>query len=224
MANILIVVPAYNEQATIEQTVGKIIEFTKENQDIDYIVIDDGSTDNTPMLLSQMKANFISHPINLGIGEPFKTGIKYGMQNGYNRFINFDADGQHRLSSLQTLLAVEGADYVIGSRFVNRKKPRNIRMLGSSLLSSAIKLKTKRYIGDPTSGLLLVNSYEFARFYLSLASNKPEPSLYPKIVNRFKVVEVQVDMKERQGGISYFNAYRSLYFMLEQLFMIILKG
>lgn len=224
MDKILIIVPAFNEQAVIANTVYKLENFTQEHKQFDYLVIDDGSVDDTPDILRQMKANYISHPINLGIGEPFKTGIKYGIENGYQRFINFDADGQHRLDNLELMLAQEDADYVIGSRFVAKPKPRNFRMLGSSILSAAIKLKTKRYIADPTSGLLLINNLQFAKFYLSLASNKPEPSLYPKIVNRFNVVEVQVLMDERQGGHSYFSPYRSIHFMLEQLFMIVLKG
>lgn len=224
MDKILIIIPAYNEQEVISETVAKLVEFTSANPEFDYLVIDDGSTDNTRYILKQLGASFLSHPINLGIGEPFKTGIKYGVENGYKRFINFDADGQHRLDNLKVLLAVENADYVIGSRFVDVKKPRSARMIGSRLLSSAIKMKTKRYIADPTSGLLLINNLEFANFYISQASNKPEPSLYPKIVNRFKVVEVQVNMDERLGGDSYFNLYSSIHFMLEQLFMIMLKG
>lgn len=224
MDKILIVVPAYNEQEVIEQTVNKLVEFTNVNPMFDYLVIDDGSTDNTRDILKKIGADYLSHPINLGIGEPFKTGIKYGLENGYTRFINFDADGQHRLDNLKTLLAVEDADYVIGSRFVNVRKPRSVRMIGSRLLSGAIKLKTKCYIADPTSGLLLINNLEFANFYINQASNKPEPSLYPKIVNRFKVREVQVEMDERLGGDSYFNLYSSIHFMLEQLFMIMLKG
>lgn len=224
MDKILIIVPAYNEQAVIASTVDKLEVFTSSNQAFDYLVIDDGSSDDTRQILKQTGANFVSHPINLGIGEPYKTGIKYGLENGYSKFINFDADGQHRLDNLDVLLAESEADYVIGSRFVDCKKPRTSRMIGSRLLSAAIKLKTGRYIADPTSGLLLINNAEFAKFYLSLASNKPEPSLYPKIVDRFNVCEVQVTMNERVGGDSYFNVYNSTHFMLEQLFMIILKG
>lgn len=224
MDKILIIVPAYNEQDVIAETVVKLEEFSLIHPTLDYLVVDDGSTDDTREILKKIKARFVTHPINLGIGEPFKTGIKYGLENGYTKFINFDADGQHRLDNLAVLTAVQDADYVIGSRFVEVNKPHTMRMFGSSLLSFAIKLKTGRYIADPTSGLLLINNAEFAKFYISLASNKPEPSLYPKIVNRFNVVEVQVKMDDRLGGVSYFNVYNSLHFMLEQLFMIILKG
>ncbi len=224
MDKVLIIVPAYNEQDVIEQTVTSLKQFTNDNKQFEYLVIDDGSKDDTRAILNDIKANYLSHPVNLGIGEPFKTGIKYGLENGFTRFINFDADGQHRLDNLHLLTEVEEHDYVIGSRFVSERKPRSMRMLGSSILSTVIKLKTGKYIADPTSGLLLINNESFAKFYTSQASNKPEPSLYPKIVNKFKVVEVQVQMEDRSGGNSYFNLYSSIHFMLEQVFMILLKG
>lgn len=224
MDRILIIVPAYNEQGVIATTVNSLQQFTEKNSEFSYLVVDDGSTDNTLDILKEIGANYVTHPINMGIGEPFKTGIKFGLDLGYEKFINFDADGQHRLDNLHLLTEVSDSDYVVGSRFVTERKPRSIRMFGSSVLSLAIKLKTSRYIADPTSGLLLINSKQFARFYVSQASNKPEPSLYPKIVKQFKVTEVQVKMDERADGKSYFNAYSSIHFMLEQIFMIILKG
>lgn len=224
MDRILIIVPAYNEQDVIESTVTKLKSFCASSTQFDYLVIDDGSTDETKSILKRLDANYLSHPINLGIGEPFKTGIKYGLDHNYNRFINFDADGQHRLDNLEKLVTLEDADYVVGSRFLEDEKPKSARMLGSRILTRAIKFKTGVHIADPTSGLLLINNRQFAKFYLSLASNKPEPSLYPKIVNQFKVREIQVEMNDREGGDSYFNMYSSIHFMLEQLFMIILKG
>ncbi len=224
MDKILIIVPAYNEQDVIASTVEKLEGFIATNNSFDYLVIDDGSKDNTREILKEINAKFVSHPINLGIGEPFKTGICYGLENGYGKFINFDADGQHRLDNLKLLTKCHDADFVIGSRFVDVAKPKTTRMFGSRVLSTAIKFKTGKLIKDPTSGLLLINSKQFAKYYISQASNKPEPSLYPKIVNKFEVCEVQVKMNDRQSGESYFNLYSSIHFMLEQLFMIILKG
>lgn len=223
MASILIIVPAYNEEAVIESTIVSLNEFIKNNGDYDYIIVDDGSTDQTPAILKACKTKHIVHPINLGIGEPYKTGIKYGLEQGFSRFINFDADGQHRLDNLKLLASTSG-DYIVGSRFVSEPKPKSSRMIGSRLLSLAIKLRTGRYITDPTSGLLLINTSEMAKFFISQASNRPEPSLYPKIVKRFEVKEIQVKMEDRAAGDSYFNVYNSIHFMLEQLFLIILKG
>ncbi|WOO87502.1 glycosyltransferase family 2 protein [Mollicutes bacterium LVI A0039] len=223
MTNTLIIIPAYNEQDVIIKTMEQIIAFT-DKHDFDYVVIDDGSKDKTRELLQQHQINYISHSTNLGIGEPFKTGIEYGLEKGYTKFINFDADGQHSLDSLHTLVEYGDYDYVVGSRYIEAKKPFTVRTFGSRVLSLAIKFKTGRTIADPTSGLLLINNLEFAKYYISQASNRPEPSIYPKIVKKFKVKEVQVQMENRVGGSSYFNPYNSIHFMLEQLFLIVLKG
>lgn len=223
MDKTLIIVPAFNEQEVILETLDKLKQFTKDSY-FDYIIIDDGSTDDTLDILRDNQACFISHPVNLGLGEPFKTGIRYGLEHGYSKFINFDADGQHRLDNLNLLVSAADADYVVGSRFITARKPRSLRMLGSVILSVALKLRTGRYIADPTSGLLLINNVDFAKFFISQSSNRPEPSLYPKVVKRFKVIEVQVKMEDRTGGSSYFTMYNSVHFMLEQLFLIVLKG
>ncbi len=223
MYKTLIIVPAYNEAGALEQMVVKLKKFCHQHPQINYVVIDDGSSDQSVLILEALKANYIVHPINLGIGEPYKTGIKYGLKNGYHNFINFDADGQHQLSTINKLLLTEG-DYIVGSRYLKANKPFNSRMLGSRLLTLAIKLRSKQRITDPTSGLVCIKGKECANFFIKDASNKPEPSIFPKISESFKVCEVEVEMDERLTGNSYFNVYTSLHFMLEQLFLIILKG
>lgn len=224
MDKTLIIVPAYNEQDVIETTVEKLKQFISANPEFDYIVIDDGSTDLTPEILTRIGAKHLKHCINLGIGEPFKTGIRYGLKKNYTNYINFDADGQHRLDSLICLIKEQECDLVVGSRFITGTKPKSLRMIGSRLLSLIIKLKTGVYLSDPTSGLILIRGKQFIDFYLSLAANKPEPALYPKVIKQFKIKEVSVKMEARVVGNSYFNVYSSIHFMLEQIFEIILKG
>ncbi len=224
MDKALIIVPAFNEEQVILKTASKLEEFCQQNSLFQYIIVDDGSNDNTLKILKDNNFNYLSHPINLGIGEPFKTGIKYGLKNGYTRFINFDADGQHRLDNLQYLVDVQNVDYVVGSRFVEKKKPLTFRMLGSRVLSLSLLVFAGMKVQDPTSGLILINNQELAKFYVGIDSNKPEPSLYPKLKDQFKIKEIQVLMDDRAGGESHFNIYNSLHFMLEQIFMIIVKG
>lgn len=224
MGKILIIVPAYNEEEVISKTISKLEEFTRDNSNIDYIIIDDGSVDKTNGILATNGANYITHPINLGIGEPFKTGIKYGLNNGYSKFINFDADGQHRLDNIHLLTTQDEVDFVVGSRFINERKPWTARMLGSRVLALAIRMRCGLKLQDPTSGFVCIMNEDTANFYISRASNKPEPSLYPKLIDHYTVKEVAVEMSDRAFGASYFNAYTSLHFMAEQLFMIILKG
>ena len=115
-SDVLIIVPAYNEEANIKQVVR-----TLEETPFDYVVINDGSTDNTPVILDVLGANHVDLCQNLGIGGAVQTGYKYALQQGYHIAVQFDGDGQHDVSCINRLIQpiVAGvADMTVGSRFV----------------------------------------------------------------------------------------------------------
>ena len=139
----LVIVPAYNE----EENIVRVIENLKENYPAyDYVVINDGSSDNTAGLCRRMGYELIDLPVNLGLAGAFQTGLKYAYRQGYDYAIQFDADGQHRPEFIDAMLdkIQEGYDIVIGSRFVTEKKPCSLRMLGSNLISLATGITTGR--------------------------------------------------------------------------------
>ena len=154
---VLMIIPAYNEEKSILNTV-KMIEKTKlKNNTLDYIIINDGSKDNTKQICIDNNLNFIDLPINLGIGGAVQTGYKYAYRNNYDIAIQFDGDGQHDASYIDALVKEinNGNDIVIGSRFVSELsefKSTAIRRVGINFLSRLIKLCTRRRIYDPTSG------------------------------------------------------------------------
>ena len=206
MNRLLIVIPAYNEEESIEEVVNNI----KENySQFDYVIVNDGSKDSTYSVCEKNKYNIIDLPINLGLAGGFQAGAKYAYLKGYDCFIQFDADGQHLPEYIDKMLKKldEGYDIVIGSRFVDEKKPISARMLGSRLISTAIKLTTGVKINDPTSGM---------RLY------RPEPDTISYLIkNGAKVAEVQVEMKERVAGTSYLNFARSISYMFRMLMSIL---
>ena len=93
---ILVIIPAYNEQESIQNTVENLKQAcsTMEHQ-VDYVVINDGSKDNTLNILKQNHFSFIDLPVNLGIGGGMQTGYLYAYQNNYDIAIQLDGDGQH---------------------------------------------------------------------------------------------------------------------------------
>ena len=123
---ILVVIPAYNEEDCILTTCKAIDDYNKNNNlKLDYIVINDGSKDKTPNLLDQNKINHIDLIENLGIGGAVQTGYKYAFDNNYDIAIQFDADGQHDIESIENIIKpiVNGnANLVIGSRFIDKNK------------------------------------------------------------------------------------------------------
>ena len=111
---------------------------------------------------------------------------------------------------------------MIGSRFVKYKKPVNSRMIGSRLLTFLIKLKTGKRVSDPTSGMRALGKKVIANFDRSMNFYAEPDAVTYLIRNGYDVREIQVEMKERETGVSYFhNPFKSLYFMLAEVLSII---
>ena len=102
---VLMIIPAYNEEESILQTVQQI-ESYREFCDftLDYVIINDGSTDKTQEILDRYEFNHVQLVLNLGIGGAVQTGYKYALENGYDIAVQFDGDGQHDICSLKELI------------------------------------------------------------------------------------------------------------------------
>ena len=153
---VLLIVPAYNE----EENIVRVCNNLKNNfSQYDFVVINDGSSDDTLKLCKENHFPVISLPVNLGLSGGFQTGMKYAYRKGFDCAVQFDADGQHLPEYVETLIKEikNGSDIVIGSRFVTKKKPFTMRMLGSFMISTVIKMTTGRKIKDPTSGMRAFN-------------------------------------------------------------------
>lgn len=216
---VLIIIPAYNEALNIEKTVKDVTE----NTNYDYVVINDCSKDNTEEVCKKNNFNMLSLPVNYGLTSGIQLGMKYAYQNGYDIAIQFDGDGQHEAKYLKDLVnSIEkGSNIAIGSRFVTKKKPLSMRMLGSNLLTAAIKLTTGKTIKDPTSGMRAYDKKVIEEFVKN-SSLTPEPDTLVYILKKkMKIEEVQVKMREREFGESYLNPIKSMEYMVNMFFSII---
>lgn len=210
---LLVIIPAYNEEESISSTVD---ELTSTLPGVDYVVVNDGSKDGTERICLEHGYNYVSLPVNSGLTVGFQTGMKYALRNGYDYALQFDADGQHRpeyISKMLDLTVAEDVDIVIGSRFVNKCKEVSARMLGSRIITVAIKLTTGKRVADPTSGMRMFNRKMIERFANDDSLN-PEPESISYLMKKgAKVREVQVEMRERQAGESYLNIPKSIAYM-----------
>ena len=221
MSDLLIVIPAYNEEENIERVVDNLI---RNYPEFDYVVVNDGSKDRTAQICREKGYNLLDLPVNLGLAGGFQAGLKYAWRNGYDYAIQFDGDGQHRpefIRSMKEKMA-EGYDIVIGSRFVSEKKPKTMRMLGSNLISGAIRLTTGVKVKDPTSGMRMFSRKMIEEFALSL-NYGPEPDTVSYLLRQgARVAEVQVKMDERIAGVSYLNPVNAAKYMSKMLFSILI--
>lgn len=220
---ILIIIPAYNEAENIERVVDNLIENYPQ---YDYVIINDGSTDDTRKICARRGYNLLDLPINVGLSGAIKSGMRYANYYGYDYVLQLDGDGQHDpmyIKDLQVCMEQTGADIVIGSRFKTERKPINSRMIGSQLITTAIFLTTKgKYIGDVTSGMRLFNKKMIKRFGYDMHYS-PEPDTLAYLLNcGVKIEEVQVQMHERIAGVSYLNFKSSIWYMMKMMFSIFL--
>lgn len=221
----LIIIPAYKEAENIEALVDNIIDNYPQ---YDYIIINDGSKDNTAQICRDKGYNFCDLPINLGIGGAVQTGYKYAERNGYDIAVQIDGDGQHDVSELDKVIApIESgdADIVIGSRFIEKEgfQSSTIRRVGIRFLSGLIWICTGKKVLDVTSGYRAINR-KFIQIYADNYPNDyPEPeALVIAVMNKGRVKEVPVIMNERQAGSSSIHAWKSVYYMIKVTLAIII--
>ena len=223
---VLVIIPAYNESENIKRTLQTLMD---ERLDVDYLVINDCSKDDTLNILKQIEARYVDLPINLGIGGGMQTGYKYALRNGYDVAIQMDGDGQHLPKYIKDLLGPilnEEADLVVGSRFLNRVGFQSSRMrrLGINFLSWLIHLCCGIKIKDVTSGFRAANRKTIELFANNYAQDYPEPeSLVTCAISGIRISEVPGVMAERSGGTSSITSLKSIYYMIKVSAAIILR-
>ena len=216
----LIVIPVFNESNNIDKVINDINKYH-----FDYLIINDCSTDNTTQILDRNNYNHLDLPINIGIGGVTTVGFKYARDYEYDCVVCIDGDGQHDPTYVIPFIKEieNGNDYVLGSRFVNQKKPFSLRMLGSNIISLLIKLKTGKTIKDPTSGMRALGKKTISLLADNTGFYAEPDTICFLLKHGLKVKEVQADMKERQGGESYFmNPFKSISYMLHVIISIII--
>lgn len=213
---VLIIIPAYNEAENIVDTVQGVVD-----AGYDYVVVNDGSKDNTLSVCRANDINVIDLPQNLGIGGAVQTGHKYARDMDYDVDIQLDGDGQHDPAYLGKLVAEiqNGADLVIGSRFLEQTEGFQstfMRRVGITWLSFWIKLLTGKRITDPTPGFRACGRRATNLFAQSYPIDYPEPdSIAHALRLGMDVREVSVEMRERQGGVSSIGGFKSVYYMIK---------
>jgi glycosyltransferase involved in cell wall biosynthesis len=228
MLKIAAIIPAYNEEKSIADVVNGLNAIDGNNMfSVVPVVINDCSSDNTQQVVDGLNCIAINLPVNLGIGGAVQSGFKYAFDNGYDYAVQVDGDGQHPTQEISRLLqtAIEkNADVVIGSRFIDKQgfQSSAMRRLGINYFKYLNKQLVGVTVSDSTSGFRLINKKVLSLVTEYYPDEYPEPeAIILYALNKYKIVEVPVIMKERQGGISSIGFFSSIYYMFKVSLAII---
>ena len=220
---LLIIIPAYNEAESLK---GVIERLRSTCPQYDYIIVNDGSTDETKELCEKNGYNVINHTVNKGLAEAVRTGMKYAIENGYDTALQFDADGQHLpeyIDGMLELMEKTDCDIVIASRFYKEKMPFRMRTLGGKMISAAIHRTTDKILTDPTSGMRLFSA-DIMSLYIENKHFTPEPDTLAFLIRMgADIREVQVKMNERKYGQSYLSPVNATKYMIRILSSILFR-
>ncbi len=228
MTRISTIVPAYNEEKAITAVVNDILQTAElQKLSITVVVVNDCSVDSTAEIISKLKCVALNLPINLGIGGAVQTGFKYAFEHGFDYAIQIDGDGQHpasEISKLVNAIKENNLDIVIGSRFMSKEgfQSSAIRRFGINYFKWLNRFFVGVKVNDSTSGFRIINKKVLELVAENYPDEYPEPeSIILYSLNKLKIGEVSVNMKERQGGVSSIGAVSSVYYMFKVTLAII---
>jgi glycosyltransferase involved in cell wall biosynthesis len=220
---ILIIVPAYNEEASLP---GVIRDLGEHIPGAEVLVVNDGSRDATVLVARKMGVMVLDLPFNLGIGGAVQAGYLYAERNGYDIAVQFDGDGQHLAAEVNKLIepiVAKQADLVVGSRFLTAGgyKSPVFRKLGIGIFSFILSRILDTAVTDSTSGFRAANRRVIEFFARNYPDDYPEVEALV-LLHRvgMRMAEVSITMRERTGGRSSITPIRSIYYMTKVLMAI----
>ncbi len=204
--------PTFNEIETLEWSVNELF---KHNPDVELLIIDDNSPDDTGQLADRISSErpntkVLHRPGKQGLGKAYLAGIAWGLDNGFDLLVQMDADGSHRAEDLPRMISKAGADtLVIGSRWIPGGAVHNwpwfrkaisrfgnfyaAKMLGSNLgdLTAGFRVYGRELLGELPLKNVAAQGYGFQ---VEMTKNV--------LAIQKSIIEVPIQFVERENGAS----------------------
>jgi glycosyltransferase involved in cell wall biosynthesis len=222
-ARTIVVIPAFNESEALPATIAGL---RAAQPGLDLVVVDDGSTDSTAEVARSLGVQVLSLPFNMGIGGALRCGFRFAVREGYERGVQFDADGQHDPTEIQTLLEPlgDGADLVIGCRFAGSGDYQvgHSRRLAMAILRLLARWLTGRRFNDTSSGFRAFSRAMLERFAADYPVEYMESveSLVQAVREGYDVREVPTAMHARAAGEASTQRFRLAYHYVRLLVVL----
>ena len=209
------IVPIYNEFDELQNLINKIQKISQNNNDIDFLLVDNGSNDGSSKIIENSDIKFIKLDKNYGVGFALIQGLKYSLKNQYELTLHIAGNGKMNPAEIRNFIdkiEIEKYDFVNGSRFLikeNYKTNPRFRIFAIKLLSIFISILYQKKLTDVTCGFrafknsIFKNGYDFfnkEKFY----TYRYEYYSYGKILNnkKLKICEIPVEMKYKKKNYS----------------------
>jgi len=218
---VCVVIPAYNESKTISTLIRGVKELR-----LDAVVVDDGSSDNTPMIAEENAAVVLRNINNHGKGFSLAKGFDYAIKSGFDAVITMDGDGQHLPSDIPLFLRAgedSGAGMIVGNRMLKTKKMPALRYLTNKFMSWLISEIIRQNIPDTQCGFRLIRCDLLKKMELSTSKFEVESEMLFKAASRgFRIVSVPVQTvyaHERSHINPFIDTIRFFRFILRELWI-----
>lgn len=187
--------------------------------DLNVLVIDDGSEDDTSRVAREAGAEVLVLPFNLGVGGAMRAGFKFAVEYGYTSVIQVDADGQHDPRDIKRVLAgLAIADISIGARFADKGdyQVRGPRKWAMKFLASTISRVASTQLTDVTSGFRAANEKAIGQYLDHFPAEylgDTIDSLVVALRSGCTVTQIPVEMRERQGGVPSHAPFKAAIYL-----------
>lgn len=207
--NIVITIPAYNEEATIKQVIeelNKVMKATKYSYKI--LVIDDGSEDRTAEISRKAGAIVSSNSRNMGLADTFKEEIKQCLKLKADIIVHTDADGQYAASSIPRMIKKieEGYDLVLGSRFLGKIEYMPLtKRLGNKAFAMVLSKLSRIKLTDTTTGFRAFTREVAEKINFINTFTYTQEQIIKAAKLNFKIAEVPIMARETRESKLFRN-------------------
>lgn len=213
-APVVAFLPAYNEEASIGEVLGRMPRQVA-GRALVVIVVDDGSVDRSAARAAGAGAIVVTHPVNRGLGAAMRTGLARAVALGPAAVVYFDADGEYFPEDIEAIAApiLDGtADYVVGSRFAGHiEHMQTRRRLGNRVLTAWVQWLTRRKdLTDGQSGYRAFSPEAAAAAEIVHDYNYAQILTLDLLGKGFGYTEVPVRYTFRSTGTSFIRLGRYL--------------
>lgn len=219
-------VPVYNE----ERSIAKVVEQLKGRpSDCDVLYVNDGSKDRSGGILESLGCDVLHHPINLGYVEALRSGLAVALAQDYAGVVFFDADGQHRIEDLCSLVAYgrehPEVDVIIGSRYLAGQRAASpLRDLVARTYSVLTAILTGHRVKDVTSGLKFLSRRACKAMYGFVLEDGHAELIIYMCKHGLTIKELPIQVRSRESGSSMYRFSKLFLYPLRTTLLLLVAG